>query len=75
MFELIQVYALKSAIKNYEVKMTGTGKGNLIYEIDNHFYKRYQIDTDMIINMKLDKFDLDLNSKSRFLQTVTITRR
>ena len=74
MFELIQVYALKSAIKNYEVKMTGTGKGNLIYEIDNHFYKRYQIDTDMIINMKLDKFDLDLNSKSRFVQAVTIAR-
>ena len=54
--------------------MTGNGKGNLIYDIENHFYKRYQIDTDMTTNMKLDKFDLDLNAKSRFIQSVTITK-
>jgi hypothetical protein len=74
MFDISQVYTLKSTIKNYDVTMTGTGKGNLIYDIDYNFYKRYQIDTDMIINMKLDKFDLGLNSKSKFVQSVTITK-
>ncbi|NOS92885.1 MAG: hypothetical protein HOP30_13255 [Cyclobacteriaceae bacterium] len=74
MFDISQVYTFKSTIKDYDVKVTGTGKGNLIYDIDYHFYKRYQIDTDMMLNMKLDKLDLGLNSKSRFVQSVTITK-
>jgi hypothetical protein len=72
--DLSQVYTLKSTIKEHNVKMTGNGKGNLIYDIGNHFYKTYQIDTDMTTNMKLDNFDLDLNSKSHFIQSVTITK-
>lgn len=72
-FDVSQVYTMKSTITKYTIKATGSGKGKLLYDVSNNYYLKYQIDTEMGMNMKLDNFDLDLNSKSGFIQTTVIT--
>jgi len=72
-FDVSQVYTMKSTITKYPIKATGSGKGKLLYDVSNNYYLKYQIDTEMGMNMKLDNFDLDLNSKSGFIQTTVIT--
>jgi hypothetical protein len=73
-FDVSQVYTMKSTITKYTIKATGSGKGKLLYDVVNNYYLKYQIDTEMGMNVKLDNFDLDLNSKSGFIQTTEITR-
>ncbi|MEN9440107.1 MAG: hypothetical protein RLZ33_183, partial [Bacteroidota bacterium] len=72
-FDVSQVYTMKSTITKHTIKATGNGKGKLLYDVSNNYYLKYQIDTEMGMNMKLDNFDLDLNSKSGFIQTTVIT--
>jgi hypothetical protein len=72
-FDVSQVYKMKSTITKYTIKATGSGKGKLLYDVSNNYYLKYQIDTEMGMNVKLDNFDLDLNSKSGFIQTTVIT--
>ena len=72
-FDVSQVYTMKSNITKYIIKATGSGKGKLLYDASNNYYLKYQIDTEMGIKMKLDNFDLDLNTKSGFIQTTVIT--
>lgn len=72
-FDVSQVYTMKSNITKYTIKATGSGNGKLLYDVSNDYYLKYQIDTEMVMNMKLDNFDLDLNSKSGFTQATVIT--
>jgi hypothetical protein len=72
-FDVSQVFTMKSTITNYNFKATGSGKGKLLYDVSNNCNLKYQIDTEIGMNMKLDNFDLDINSKSGFIQTTVIT--
>lgn len=72
-FDVSQIYIMKSAITKYTIKATGSGNGKLLYDVSNNYYLKYQIDTEMEMNMNLDNFDLDLNSKTGFIQTTVIT--
>jgi len=73
-FDVSQVYTMKTTITKYTIKATGSGKGKLLYDVSNNYYLKYQIDTEMGMNIKLDNFDLDSNSKSGFIQTTVITK-
>ena len=72
-FDVTQVYTMKSKITKYTIKATGSGKGKLLYDVLNNYFLRYQVDIEMGMNMKLDNFDLELNTNSGFLQSTVIT--
>ena len=73
-FDIIQTYTLKTTLTKYPIKAIGNGKGSLQYDISNSNYITYQMDTDIDIDMKLEKFNLDVKSKSGFIQTTIITK-
>jgi hypothetical protein len=72
-FDVSQIYTMKSTITKYIIKATGNGNGKLLYDVSNKYYLKYQINTEMGMNIELDNFAIDLNSKSRFIQTTIIT--
>lgn len=72
-FEVSQIYTMKSNITKYTINATGSGKGKLLYDVSNNYFLKYQIDTEMGMNVKLENFDLDINSKSGYIQTIIIT--
>lgn len=72
-FEVSQIYTMKSTITKYTINAIGSGKGKLLYDVSNNYFLKYQIDTEMGMNVKLENFDLDINSKSGYIQTIIIT--
>ena len=73
-FDITQTYTLKTTNTEYPINAIGKGKGNLQYDISNSNYINYQMDTDIDIDMKLEKFNLGVKSKSGFIQTTIITK-
>lgn len=72
-FDVSSVYTLKSTNTKYNMTGTGNGKGKLLYDIANNNNKKYETDTEMKMHMKLDNFDMDVTSKSGFIQTTVIS--
>ncbi|MFT3701722.1 MAG: hypothetical protein QM802_05105 [Agriterribacter sp.] len=72
-FSITQAYTMTTTITKYPIKATGNGNGSLQYDIVNNNYIQYQIDTEMGIAVKLENFNLDLKSKSGFLQTTSVS--
>lgn len=73
-FDVSQLYTMKTIITKHTIKATGSGKGKLFYDVLNNYYLKYQTDTEMEMNMKFDNFDLNLKTKSGFIQTSVITK-
>jgi hypothetical protein len=73
-FDISQVFTMKSTITNYTIKAAGHGNGKLLYDVSNNFFLKYQIDAETRMNMKLDNFDIDLISRSGFIQTTVISK-
>lgn len=73
-FDISQVYTVKSSTSEYDMKGTGTGKGKLLYDIANNYYSKYQMDIGMALNMKLSNFELDEKTKYESTQTSKISK-
>jgi hypothetical protein len=74
-FDISQVYAMKSKVIKYPIKATGNGKGKLLYDIANNFWRKYQIETEMEMNTTFDNFKLDTRSSGSLTQTTVITTK
>ena len=72
-FDVSQIYNMKSTITKFTINETWNGNGKLLYDVSNKYYLKYQINTVMGMNIELDNFAIDLNSKSGFIQTTIIT--
>lgn len=73
-FDISESYKMNTNISKYTIDGTGTGNGKIIYDISNNFYLKYQLNTDMTMNTKLDNFGLIVNTKSGIVQTTKITK-
>ncbi len=70
-FDISQVYTLNSS----ETKMKATGKGNgqIIYDIKNTFYLKYQTETSMEMELDKESYSIKVKTKSNYIQNTTIT--
>ena len=73
-FDVSSVYIMKTTITKHPIKATGSGKGKLLYDVSNNYNLKYQTDTKMEMNIKLDNFNLDIKSTSGFTQTSKIIK-
>lgn len=68
------IFTLDSNITKYNIKATGQGKGIIVYDLNTQFISKYETETLMEMFLKADKFDLELNAKSGFIQTVAASK-
>jgi hypothetical protein len=73
-FDVNIVFTMSSDMLENTFTAKGLGKGTLIYDISNNYMLEYNTDTEMDMFMKTENFDLELKSKSGFLQTVKIKK-
>lgn len=73
-FDISQTYTIKMSDSRFETNGTGVGKGNLIYDISNHFITENALAMEFILNLKHTDFGLQLKSKSDFKQTAIISK-
>lgn len=73
-FDIIQTYTMKMSDNRFETNGSGIGKGNLIYDIPNHFISKNTLGMDFNLNLKHTDFTLQLKSKTDFKQTSIISK-
>lgn len=71
-FNLDQVYKIKSATKDYEMKLDGTGKGQVEYDIKKQFFTKYYSEMEMNLTTNLEEFGIELQTKTITEQTTEI---
>lgn len=73
-FDISQVYTMKTEANKIPMNATGSGKGKLLYDVIQNFNLKYQMDMEMSTNMKIEKMELDIKSKTGFSQTAKISK-
>ena len=74
-FDVDVIYTLESKITKFDITASGHGNGKLIYDIENNFLDRYQTNNEMEMFFKTDKFDMEIKSKTGFIQTVEVSNK
>jgi hypothetical protein len=65
---------MKTSTTKFPINAQGTGKGKLLYDVVNNFNLKYQIDMEMSANMKNEKMELDIKSKTGMNQSAKISK-
>jgi hypothetical protein len=73
-FDISQVITMKTNTAKFPINATGTGKGKLLYDVINNFNLSYQIDMEMSANVKIEKIELDIKSKTGMIQSAKISK-
>lgn len=73
-FDISQVYTMKTEANKIPMNATGSGKGKLLYDVIQNFNLKYQMDMEMSTNMKIEKMELDIKSKTGFSQIAKISK-
>jgi len=73
-FDLDQVYSIKSATKDYEMELDGTGKGQIHYDIEKQFFTKFYLEMEMNLKTELEVFSIELQTKSITDQTTEIRK-
>ena len=73
-FDLDQVYIIKSATKDYEMELDGTGKGQIDYDIEKQFFTKFYLEMEMNLKTELEVFSIELQTKSITDQTTEIIK-
>lgn len=72
-FDISQVYSLSSTITDHTFKAEGEGKGKVVYDIKDNYYKDYN--SDVVLNMSMDIGGLyaEINSETNMdIQTTLV---
>jgi hypothetical protein len=71
-FELSQSYLMAPKTMDNSFTGTGSGKGQLSYDLENSLITDYSIKTKLEMNKKLDYYEFDLKTTNEFSQTTRI---
>ena len=70
-FKVLQTYTLKSKITKYTINATGNGEGELEYDITNNYNLKYQVNTQIKLNVQLDKFSIDTTTENSIIRRLS----
>lgn len=74
-FELSQSYLMTPKTMDNSFTGTGSGKGQLSYDIANFLITDYSIKTELEMNKKLDYYEFDLKTSNEFSQTIQMGKQ
>jgi hypothetical protein len=74
-FELCQSYLMTPQMMDNSFTGTGSGKGQLSYDIANFVITDYSIKTELKMNKKLDYYEFDLKSINEFSQQTKLVKK
>lgn len=74
-FELSQSYLMTPKTMDNSFTGTGSGKGQLSYDIANFLITEYSIKTELEMNKKLDYYEFDLKTVNEFSQETKLVKK
>lgn len=73
-FDISQEYIMNSVLKGSNIEANGTGKGQILHDIANNCYLKFQIESEMKITVKKESLSIDMTLKSNFIQRTIIEK-
>jgi len=73
-FDIMQVYKMTSASQGFDLTASGSGKGQMFYDIKNEFYTKYHVDMEILMSMKNQTFAFNIKTNSSIIQTIGISK-
>ena len=74
-FELSQSYLMTPKLMDNSFTGSGSGKGQLSFDIGNRLITDYSIKTELEMNKKLDYYEFDLKTVNEFSQTTQMGKQ
>jgi hypothetical protein len=74
-FELSQSYLMTPKMMDNSFSGTGSGKGQLSYDMNNSMITDYSIQTELNMNKKLDYYEFDLKTINEFSQQTSLATK
>lgn len=74
-FELSQSYLMTPKMMDNSFTGTGSGKGQLSYDLNNSMITDYSIQTELNMNKKLDYYEFDLKTINEFSQQTSLATK
>ncbi len=71
-FDVKQVYTMKTKIEDLKMSATGSGKGTITYDIANNFFLHHELKNTMTMYMKTEQFNMELQLVNDNIQDVKI---
>lgn len=72
-FDIIQDFNINITDKKDNLNAKGSGDGVLVFDIQNNFYLKYELNSEIKMEIDSGPFTAKVISKSRFVQNTTIT--
>ncbi len=63
-FDISQVYSLNSTITDHTFKAEGEGKGKLVYDLKDNYYRDYNVNMVLAMSMDIGGLYAEINSES-----------
>ncbi len=73
-FDISQVYNLNSTITDHTFKAEGEGKGKLVYDLKNNYYRDYTVNMVLGISMDIGGLYAEINTESNIDIQTTLTQ-
>jgi len=73
-FELSQSYVMTPKLMDNSFNGSGSGKGQLSFDIGNSLITEYTLKTELEMNKKLDYYEFDLKTVNEFSQTTQLVK-
>jgi len=72
-FDISQVYSLNSTISDHTFKAEGEGKGKLVYDLKDNYYRNYNVNMVLGLSMDIGGLYAEINTESNIdIQTTLV---
>lgn len=73
LFDIQQVYSMKTKIEDMKMSAAGNGKGTITYDIANNYIQHHELKYTMNMLMKTDQFNMELQMINDTIQDMKIS--
>ncbi len=74
-FEIKQIYKINPGITKIKPSISGEGNGILLYDINENFYTKYDLNTKFVFSVKKENYTIQTTTTSNLSHTVKIVTK
>jgi len=74
-FEIKQIYKINLGKSKIPATITGEGKGILLFDIQENFYTKYELNTKLIYKVKKDNYTVQTSTTNNLTHQVSISKK
>ena len=75
LFEIKQIYKINLGQSKIPATITGEGKGNLLFDMNENYYTKYELNTKLIYKVKKEKYTVQNTTSTTLKHQIVISKK